>query len=96
MAKMGRPTDDPKRNRLVIRLAVRDMEALERHAADHGTGLSEAARSILRGALGVPPVPEPPTRTKRGRGKNPHTAHDATNTQAIDVSSLQIKERGGA
>lgn len=58
MARTGRPTNDPKTGRVTIRLAPRDLEALEAVAQERGLGLSEAARIVLREALGIPLLPK--------------------------------------
>ncbi len=57
MAKTGRPTDDPKGERVTLRLARRDVDALAGEAKKRGVGIAEAARLVLREALGVPPAP---------------------------------------
>jgi hypothetical protein len=64
MAKMGRPTDDPKGKRLTIRVASRDLAALQAVAQRDAVGLAEAARRLLRDALGVPGVP-PAARSRK-------------------------------
>lgn len=55
---MGRPTNDPKGERLTIRLAPRDVAALAVVARKRGVGMAEAARCVLRDALGVPAQPK--------------------------------------
>lgn len=63
MARMGRPTNDPKTGRVTIRLAPRDLAALEAVAKERGVSLSEAARLVLREALGIPST------VKKGRDR---------------------------
>lgn len=65
MTKIGRPTVDPKTDRVSIRLAPRDVEALTIIAREQGIGLSGAARNLLREALGVPALPKKPRRSRR-------------------------------
>ena len=43
----GRPTDDPKQTLVAVRLAVRQMRALEARARREDIGLSEALRRCL-------------------------------------------------
>ena len=68
MAKMGRPTQDPKDERLTVRLAPHDMAALEQFAQRHATTLAEAARRLLREALGILARPKKKSK-KRPRRK---------------------------
>lgn len=50
----GRPTSDPKDERITVRLAARDVEALKLWAERRSVQqLAEAARLVLREALGV-------------------------------------------
>ncbi len=65
MAKIGRPTSDPKTDRVTIRLAPRDIDALAAIARERGIKLSEAARGVLREALGIPALP----RRKQSEGR---------------------------
>lgn len=58
MAKMGRPTDDPKTLRVTVRLTPRDLEALGKVARQRRVSLAEALRLVMRGALGVPALPK--------------------------------------
>lgn len=51
MAKPGRPTDDPKQERLTVRLSKDDLRALRGVAKASGVTLGEAARRLLRAAL---------------------------------------------
>ncbi len=67
MAKMGRPTQDPKDERITVRLAPRDVAALQQLAKRGGTTLAEAARRLLREALGVPALPRKVSRKKPRR-----------------------------
>jgi len=67
MARPGRPTQDPKDERVTVRLAPRDRQALEAIAERDGVTLAEAARRVLRGALGIPPLPVPPASKKPRR-----------------------------
>ena len=43
----GRPTDDPKPTLVAVRLAARQMRALETRAKREGIGLSEALRRCV-------------------------------------------------
>jgi hypothetical protein len=43
----GRPTDDPKQTLVAVRLAARQMRALEARAKREGVGLSEALRRCV-------------------------------------------------
>lgn len=43
----GRPTDDPKRTLVAVRLAARQMRVLETRAKREGVALSEALRRCL-------------------------------------------------
>ena len=43
----GRPTDDPKPTLVAVRLAARQMRALEARAKREGIGLSEALRRCV-------------------------------------------------
>jgi len=43
----GRPTDDPKKTLVAVRLAARQMRALEARAKREGVGLSEALRRCV-------------------------------------------------
>ena len=43
----GRPTDDPKQTLVAVRLAARQMHALEARAQREGIGLSEALRRCV-------------------------------------------------
>ena len=43
----GRPTDDPKKTLVAVRLAARQMRALEARAKRDGIGLSEALRRCV-------------------------------------------------
>jgi len=66
MTRTGRPTQDPKNLRISLRLADRDGEALDAIARKYGVSISEAARRVLRTALGVSALP------KRKRKRRPH------------------------
>jgi hypothetical protein len=67
MAKAGRPTQDPKGERITVRVAPRDLKVLKALAAKGGVPLAEAARRVLRGALGIPALPSKVKRNKPGR-----------------------------
>jgi hypothetical protein len=54
VTRTGRPTDDPKGERVTVRLAERDIEALRSVAQREGLSVSEAARMVLRKALRIP------------------------------------------
>jgi len=58
MAKMGRPTDDPKTLRVTVRLTDRDLEALGKVAQERRASLAGALRLVMREALGVPALPK--------------------------------------
>jgi hypothetical protein len=64
MVKTGRPTQDPKGERITIRVALRDVQALRMIAGRDRVSLAEAARRVLRDALGIPQV----VRKTRNRG----------------------------
>ncbi len=66
MPRTGRPTNDPKNHKLTVRLAPRDLEALQAVAEGRAGGLAEAARSVLREALCVPPLPPNENRRRAG------------------------------
>lgn len=51
MAQPGRPTTDPKRGFIGLRLAERDVEALKALAKERGITVSEAARQLIGEAL---------------------------------------------
>jgi hypothetical protein len=56
MARVGRPTDDPKGKLIAVRVASRHIRLLERRAAQERVTLSEALRRYLDesgGALGA-------------------------------------------
>jgi hypothetical protein len=68
----GRPTDDPKQTLVAVRLAARQMRALEARAKREGVGLSEALRRCVdEWASSSPsrrtsePPPRPLTREER-------------------------------
>ena len=67
MARIGRPTNDPKKIFLGLRLAERDMEALTMLAMEMGVSASEAARAILRQELGVPELPKKTRMPAKGK-----------------------------
>jgi hypothetical protein len=53
MSPAGRPTDDPKHQRVTIRINARDRAALEKVAKEQGCSVSDAARRVLRRGLGL-------------------------------------------
>jgi hypothetical protein len=65
MVRTGRPTRDPKGERITIRVALRDREVLQTIAERDRVSLAEAARRVMREALGIPPVL--PKTNNRGR-----------------------------
>ena len=69
MVRTGRPTQDPKGERITVRLAPRDRQALQAIAEREHVTLAEAARRVMRGALGIPPLPDRAT-TKKTRRKS--------------------------
>ena len=61
----GRPTDDPKQTLVAVRLAARQMRALEARAKREGVGLSEALRRCVdewASSKSSPRTPEPQAR----------------------------------
>lgn len=54
----GRKTDDPKGQRITLRLAERDTEALAGFAQSKGLNMAEAARLAIRRYLKVPQSPK--------------------------------------
>jgi hypothetical protein len=60
MAKRGRPTNDPKGERLTVRLTAADLKNLREVARQRGVTVAEAARKLLRNSL-------TPTARKKGR-----------------------------
>ena len=65
----GRPTDDPKGKLLAVRLADRQMRALQARARREGVSLSEALRRCVDAWIGSPPSPA--SRPRRGRPPMP-------------------------
>jgi hypothetical protein len=64
----GRPTDDPKETLVAVRLAQRQLAAVQARAKREGVGLSEALRRCLdEWAASRPPAPRvrPPTAEER-------------------------------
>ncbi len=53
--RAGRPTQDPKGERITLRLSAQDVRALRTEAKKRDTSIGEVARSILRAALRVAP-----------------------------------------
>jgi hypothetical protein len=73
MSKAGRPTKDPKRVRVTLRLARRDVQALRVVGKREDVGLSEAARRVLRRALGIPDLPLGRKRRRAAAGQRGDT-----------------------
>lgn len=67
MARTGRPTEDPKGERITVRVAPRDLKVLRTLASKDGVSLAEAARRVLRGALGISALPLKARRTRPRR-----------------------------
>jgi len=69
----GRPTDDPKQTLVAVRLAARQLHALEARAQREGIGISEALRrcvdewasSTSSRLASSPPRARPPTAEER-------------------------------
>lgn len=65
----GRPTDDPKQKLVAVRLAARQLRAVEGRARREGIGLSEAVRRCLDEWVALNPSSPPrarrPTREER-------------------------------
>jgi hypothetical protein len=68
----GRPTDDPKQRLVAVRLAARQMRALEARVKREGIGLSEALRrcvdewaSSMLSRPASEPRARPPTKEER-------------------------------
>ena len=57
MVRTGRPTQDPKEERITVRLAPRDRQALQALADKEQISIAEAARRVMRGALGISELP---------------------------------------
>ena len=64
----GRPTDDPKGKLLAVRLADRQLRALQARARREGVNLSEALRRCVDAWTASPPSPPTP---RRGRPPTP-------------------------
>lgn len=56
MSPAGRPTNDPKHERLTIRVSARDVAALKKMARESRCSVADAARQVLRRGLGLEPA----------------------------------------
>lgn len=53
MSLAGRPTSDPKHERVTIRVSAKDLAALRRAAKKQGCSVGDVARQLIRAGLGI-------------------------------------------
>ena len=86
----GRPTDDPKGTLVAVRLASRQLRALEARARREGVGLSEALRRCVdEWAASCSRSPSPPT----PRARTPTPRERETFDQVFAALGLKPKPR---
>jgi hypothetical protein len=89
----GRPTKDPKGKLVAVRLASRQLHALEARARREGIGISEAIRRVVDDWASAPPSrPSPPSLP---RVRPPTPDERKTFDQVFAVIGLTPKQRKG-
>jgi predicted nucleic acid-binding Zn ribbon protein len=89
----GRPTQDPKEKLVAVRLASRQLHALEARARREGIGISEALRRVVDDWASVPS--SRPSSPSAPRARPPTPDERKTFDQVFAAIGLTPRQRKG-